>query len=79
MDYFDIQIMITSSMNENFNIDSYGVKNLEKILKQASYRAREADQIKCEYNLMKFHTFLSSLNTLFTKLVHVQKDACLCL
>lgn len=50
---FDIQKMITAIMEEDYDIASYGVEYLEEVLNAASYKSKEADQVKSEYSLMK--------------------------
>ena len=54
---FDIQKMISASTEEEFDISFYGIDCLEKVLKQASYKSEEADQVKSEYLLLKKRLF----------------------
>ena len=54
---FDIQKMISASMDEDFDLKTYGVDSLEKVLKEASYKMEESEQIKSEYFQMKEKIF----------------------
>ena len=56
---FDIQKMICASKDEDFDLKNYGVEHLEKVLKEASYKATESEQIKSEYFLLKKRIFVS--------------------
>ena len=42
-----------ASSEEDFNFSSYGVDDLEKVLKQASYTLEQADQVQSEYMMFK--------------------------
>ena len=54
---FNLQRIILASEGENFDIACYGVDDLEKVLKHASYSHDEADNIKAEYLLFKERMF----------------------
>ena len=53
----DIQKMIVASRLDDFELASYGVDCLERVLNQASYRIAEADQVKSEYLVFKERVF----------------------
>ena len=54
---FDIQKMISASEDEGFDIEFYGVHCLEKVMKEASYRIKEYEQVKNEYSVFKNRVF----------------------
>ena len=41
---FDIQKMMTAIKDEGYDIASYGIENLEEVLKAACYKSEEAEQ-----------------------------------
>ena len=53
----DVQKMVLAGGQDKFDLNTYGIDCLEKVLNQASYKSEQKDEIKSQYNLFKEKVF----------------------